>query len=61
MAMALAILTKLAAAAGYVWAARPYDAELSSLRARAELGDPAARDPNDASRAARVRSPDEVN
>jgi len=39
VAIALAVVTALAAGAGYVWAARPYAAELSSLRMRAELGD----------------------
>jgi len=39
----LVLATGLAAGAGYVWAVRPYEAELASLRAGVELGDAVAR------------------
>jgi hypothetical protein len=43
MIVVLILATGLATGAGYVWAARPYEAELASLRARVELGDEVAR------------------
>jgi hypothetical protein len=43
MIVVLILATGLATGAGYVWAARPYEAELASLRAGVELGDTVAR------------------
>jgi hypothetical protein len=43
IAMALALVTAFAAGAGYVWAGRPYEVEMTDLRQRAELGDSVAR------------------
>ena len=43
MVVVLVLATGLATGAGYVWAARPYEAELASLRAGVELGDTVAR------------------
>lgn len=42
MAMALVVAAALAAGAGYVWAARPYEAALADLRDRAAFGDAVA-------------------
>ncbi len=41
--MGLAVVTAVGAGAGYVWAARPYAAELASLRSRVKLLDGMAR------------------
>ena len=43
MIVVLILATGLATGAGYVWAARPHEAELASLRAGVELGDTVAR------------------
>jgi hypothetical protein len=43
IALGLAAMTALAGGVGYVWAERPYSAEITSLRARVELGDSVAR------------------
>lgn len=43
MIVVLILATGLATGAGYVWAARPYEAELASLRSGVELGDTVAR------------------
>jgi hypothetical protein len=43
VAIALATITGFAGGAGYVWAGRPYELELASLRERADLGDFVAR------------------
>jgi len=43
MVVVLVLATGLATGAGYIWAARPYEAELASLRAGVELGDTIAR------------------
>ena len=43
MIVVLILATGLATGAGYVWAARPYEAELASVRAGVELGDTVAR------------------
>jgi hypothetical protein len=42
VAAAFAVLTALAAGAGHVWAARPYEAELAALRSRVDLLDSVA-------------------
>ena len=42
VAVAFAVLTAVAAGAGYVWVARPYEAELATLRSRVELSDAVA-------------------
>ena len=42
VAVAFALATAFAAGAGYGWSCRPYEAELASLRSRAELGDAVA-------------------
>ena len=42
-AMAFAVLTAVTAGAGYAWIARPYEAELATLRARVEFLDAVAR------------------
>ena len=42
VAAAFALATAIAAGAGYGWSGRPYEAELASLRSRAELGDAVA-------------------
>ena len=43
VAVAFALVTAVAAGAGYVWANRPNEAELSRLRSAADLGDAVAR------------------
>jgi hypothetical protein len=43
MIVVLILATGLATGAGYVWAARPYESELASLRSGVELGDEVAR------------------
>ena len=42
MATAFALAAAFAFGAGYVWASRPYDAELASLRFRVEVLDAVA-------------------
>ena len=43
VATVFALVSVAAAGAGYVWASRPYQAELAALRARVEFGDTIAR------------------
>jgi len=38
MAVALAVITAFGAGAGYVWAVRPYEAEIANVQTWAELG-----------------------
>jgi hypothetical protein len=42
MAVALVVITAFGAGAGYVWAGRPYQAEVANVRTWAELGESVA-------------------
>lgn len=54
-------LASAAAGVGYAWAVRPYQAELTALRARMEFSELRTQGPDDdTSRAAAVRCADEV-